>query len=153
MKRQQSSEYLGLLYHKRGNPPSFGGGFFSLVQFGRGFCELANYEYDYLGRALDGTPDLSRRGVTLHPFPPSHQVLTWRPGTAPRNRISRIIGPPSIAKVDDKYYNSSTIDLTYRENQLKCYIDQDLKLDIISLSSDFDAIESRNHFCLSKKMK
>lgn len=31
------------------------------MQLGRGFCELANYEYDYLGRALDGKPDLSYR--------------------------------------------------------------------------------------------
>lgn len=72
-------------------------------ELGRGFCELANYEYDYLGRALDGKPDLSRR-CHLTPFP----ALASDPDLAPRhivprNRISRIIGPPSDREnVDDK---------------------------------------------------
>lgn len=77
-----------------------------LARRGCTFRELANYEYDYLGRALDGKPDLSQRchltsslssmvSTLLGPLVLfSHPDLT-RDVTS-RNRISRIIGPRQV---------------------------------------------------------
>lgn len=78
-----------------------------LARRGCTFRELANYEYDYLGRALDGKPDLSQRchltsslssivSTFLGPL-----VLLSRSDlardVASRNRISRIIAPRQVS--------------------------------------------------------